>query len=202
MTFQAAKRMRAGFAALALTVFVVPSAMAQEFTDAHLAAARSAIDAINATDPFDQILPAAAERIKGRLISNNLDLEDEISQTVDEQALALVSRRGDLEQEAARIYAAAFTEEELKAIAEFYETEVGQKLLQNGPIVAREVNSAAGIWARGIERDLLENVSKALNDAGLRQPTPAPAGETPAVPESGTGGTGAGEATDGVATQN
>jgi len=190
MTFHAAKRIRAGFAALALTVFVAPSAMAQELTDAHLAAARSAIDAINATDPFDKILPAAAEQIKARLIANNLDLEDAISQTVDEQALSLVSRRGDLEQEAARIYAAAFTEEELKAISEFYQTEVGKKLLQNGPIVSREVNSAAAIWGRGVERDLLENVTKALNDSGLRQPTPAP--ETPAAPES----------TDGAATQN
>ncbi len=135
MTFQAAKRIRAGFAALALTVFVVPSAMAQEFTEAHLAAARAAISAINATDPFDKILPTAAERIKARLISNNLDLEDAISQTVDEQALELVSRRGDLELEAARVYAAAFTEEELNAIAQFYQTDVGKKLLQNGPIV-------------------------------------------------------------------
>lgn len=200
MTFQAAKRIRAGFAALALTVFVVPSVMAQEFTDAHLAAARSAIDAINATDPFDNILPAAAERIKSRLISNNLDLEDAISQTVDEQALELVSRRGDLEQEAARIYAAAFTEEELNAIAQFYQTEVGKKLLQNGPIVSREVNSAAAIWGRGIERDLLENVTNALNDAGLRQPTPAPEPETPALPEGGAAG--GADATDGAATQN
>ena len=191
MTFQAAKRIRAGIAALALTVFVVPSAMAQEFTEAHLAAARTAIAAINATDPFDKILPAAAEQIKTRLIANNLDLEDAISQTVDEQALALVSRRGDLEQEAARIYAAAFTEDELNAIAEFYKTDVGKKLLQNGPIVSREVNSAAAIWGRGIERDLLENVTKALNDAGLRQPTPAP--ETPVAPEG---------AADGAATQN
>lgn len=197
MTFQAAKRIRAGFAALALTLFVAPSAMAQDFTDSHIAAARSAIDAINATDPFDSILPAAAEQIKARLIANNLDLEDAISQAVDEQALALVSRRGDLEEEAARVYAAAFTEEELTAIAEFYQTEVGKKLLQNGPIVSREVNSAAAIWGRGIERDLMENVTKALNDAGLRQPAPAP--DTPVVPE---GGADAAPASGGAATQN
>ncbi|GAB4348877.1 MAG: DUF2059 domain-containing protein [Oricola sp.] len=200
MTFQAAKRLRAGFAALALTVFVVPSVMAQEFTESHLAAAREAIDAINATDPFDKILPSAAEGIKERLIANNLDLEDAISQTVDEQALKLVPRRADLEKEAARIYAAAFTEDELKSIAAFYNTDVGKKLLQNGPIVTREVNNAAAIWGRGIERDLLENVTKALNDAGLRQPTPAPEMEKPAAPENGaSGGT---DATDGAATQN
>jgi hypothetical protein len=183
MTFHAAKRIRGGLAALAMIVSLTPAAMAQDVTEAHLTAAREAISAIEATDIYDAILPAAAEQLKTRLIANNVDLEDQITQIVDEQALALVSRRADLEQEAARIYAAAFTEDELKAIATFYKTEAGQKLLQNGPIVAREVNSSAVIWKRGIERDLLENVTKALNDAGVRAPTPpadAPA-ETPAA---------------------
>ncbi|QKV17655.1 DUF2059 domain-containing protein [Oricola thermophila] len=183
MTSHVVKRIRAGIAAVALTFAAVPLATAQEFTDTHIAAARSAMDAINATDPYDNILLSAAEQLKARLIANNLDLEGEITQTVDEQALALVARRGDLELEAARIYAAAFTEEELKAISEFYATEAGKKLLQNGPIVAREVANAAAIWRRGIERDLLENVTKALNEAGLREPAPAPA--SPATPAEG-----------------
>jgi hypothetical protein len=178
MTFHAAKRIRGGLAALAIIVSLTPAAMAQDVTKEHLAAAREAISAIEATDIYDAILPAAAEQLKTRLIANNVDLEDQITQIVDEQSLALVSRRADLEQEAARIYAAAFTEDELKAIAAFYKTEAGKKLLQNGPIVSREVNSSAAIWKRGIERDLLENVTKALNDAGVR--TPAPPVDTPA----------------------
>ncbi|MFZ2102885.1 MAG: DUF2059 domain-containing protein [Oricola sp.] len=185
MTFQAAKRIRAGVAALAFFASLAPAAMAQDITDAHLAAARTAMTAIQATDPYDSILPAAAEQIKGQLIANNVDLEEQISATVDEQALALASRRADLENEAARIYAAAFTEEELKAIAAFYGTEAGKKLLQNGGIVAREVNNAAGIWRRGIERDLMENVSKKLDSAGLRPPATPATPTVPAAPAEG-----------------
>ena len=116
-------------------------------------------------------MPTAAEALKTRLIANNIDLESEISSIVDEQAFALVKRRADLENEAARVYASAFTEDELNAITEFYSTEAGKKLLSSGPIASREIAKAARIWSAGIERDLLENVSKALNDAGLRANT-------------------------------
>ncbi|WP_158284800.1 DUF2059 domain-containing protein [Oricola cellulosilytica] len=159
---------RAAYAAAVVSAVMPGAAHAQEPSDAHIAAARNAISALGATDPFDDILPAAALGLKGRLIANNPDLEDQISDIVDSETLAMVSRRSALEEEAARIYASAFTEEDLKMIAEFYETEAGQKLLQNGPIVSREVNGAVSVWARGIERDLLQNVVAKMNEAGLR----------------------------------
>lgn len=174
MTFQPRKHLRNGIAAIALVVSLVPAAMAQDITEAHLTAARDALAAIHATDIYDAILPAAAEQIKAQLISNNIDLEDVITKTVDEQALALASRRADLEREAARIYAAAFTEEELQDIVKFYNSEAGKKLLKSGPTAAREIDNAAAIWKRGVERDLLENITKSLNDQGVRAPTPAP----------------------------
>lgn len=147
---------------------VVSDAWAQEISDSHLSAARSAISAIQATDRFDDILPNLAEGIKQQLIANNPDLELQINEVVDTETLAMVSRRVDLEDEAARAYAQALSEEHLLAIAEFYESEAGKALLANGAIVGREVQASAGIWQRGIERDLLENVSKKLNEVAPR----------------------------------
>lgn len=171
MNFQLAKTARGMVAGLALACAVSSAAMAQDISESHFAAARDALSAIQATDVYDNILLAAAEQLKTRLIANNVDLEAEISQVVDEQAFALVSRRADLENEAARVYASTFTEEELKAITAFYSTEAGKKLLSAGPIASREIAKAARIWSAGIERDLLENVSKAVNDAGMRANT-------------------------------
>lgn len=181
MNFQLAKTVRGVVAGLTLACAVSSAATAQDISESHFAAARAALAAIDATDPYDNILPTAAEKLKARLIANNIDLEADISRIVDEQALALVKRRADLENEAARVYASAFTEEELKAISEFYTSEPGKKLLQSGPIAAREIANAARIWGAGIERDLLENVTKELNDAGLRANTA----------DDGTGQTGA-----------
>lgn len=169
-----------GSAALALA-FSAPAA-AQEISEAHLDAARDAIGAIRATAQFDNILLAAALNLKSQLIQANPDQEAIISATVDETALALAGRRGDLEAEAARVYANYFTEDELRSIAEFYVSEAGQKLLASGPQATRDVLRAADIWSRGINRDLAVEAGEALSERlGGAETTPAPDG-TPQAP--------------------
>lgn len=120
------RRLIAPFSALVLMAGV-HSAFAQEISESHLEAARAAISAINATEQFDQILPSAARALKGELIQKDPNLEALITKTVDDKALALASRRADLETESARAYAKAFTEDELKAITAFYTSPSGQK---------------------------------------------------------------------------
>lgn len=178
-------------------VAVASHAVAQEISETHLKAARATIAAVGATNSYDLLLPAAAQMLKTELIQQNPDLVDLISTTIDEKALALASRRADLEREAALVYARTFSEQELNAIAVFYSGEAGKKLLLQGPIVAREVNRAADIWQRGIQRDLATEVGKQISDVvdaqvkagqqsggGAAAPAPegAPAeGEAPAL---------------------
>ncbi|TWH01275.1 hypothetical protein L598_000100002560 [Mesorhizobium sp. J18] len=174
-------------AALATTVFMMP-ASAQEISDAHLQAAHKALDALNATDEFDNVLPQATQALKAELIQKNPDLVELINATVEENALKLAPRRADLEKEAALAYARVFSEEELESITTFYTSPAGQKLLSDGPIVAREVLRAAEIWQRGVARDLAQNVGTQIQAAvGAQvsgQPvTPAEGTDTPAAPE-------------------
>lgn len=154
-----------------MTGVALAPAMAQEVSDSHLNAARAAMNSIGATDSYDTLLPVAAERLTQQLIGNNPDLGDEITTFVSEEAINLASRRADLERESALAYARAFREEDLTAIANFYNSDAGQALLSNGPIVTREVESAAAIWLRGIERDLADAVNARLADANLRPDT-------------------------------
>lgn len=174
---------------LAALALAVPAA-AQDVSDTHLKAARAAIAAIKATDQFDLILPQAAQALKQELIQKNPDLQQLISQTVDEHTLKMVARRSDLEKEAALAYARVFSEEELNAISAFYTTPVGQKLLSDGPIVTRKVLEAADIWQRGVARDLAVAVGEQLNTiVGANQPAPAPEGGAQPAPAGGEGTT-------------
>lgn len=186
-----ARRTAVLMVASALVAFTSP-VLAQDISDTHLKAARSAIAAVKATESYDLLLPAAAQILKQELIQQNPDLTDLIITTVDEKALALASRRADLEREAALVYARTFSEAELNGITTFYESEAGKKLLEQGPIVAREVTRAADIWQRGIQRDLATEVGKHIEqvvDAQVRAErqqeqegggAPAPEGEAPA----------------------
>jgi hypothetical protein len=158
------KRFGAGMIVISSLAAASHSAVAQEVSETHLAAARAAIDALGSTDQFDGIIPGAAEQLKINLIRANADLQEVISTTVDEEALKIVPRRGDLEKEAAQIYAKAFTQEELTAIADFYNSPAGKKLIETGPLVTRELIRSADIWSSGVARDLADNVNKMLEE--------------------------------------
>jgi uncharacterized protein len=159
-------RVKTGCAGLMIAAVMAAGApaFAQEPSESHLSAAREAISALHATDDFDAILLNAALQLKGNLIQSTPDIQTEIDETVDEVALSLASRRGDLEREAAGIYAKTFSEEELKSIANFYESDAGRKLLENGPLVTRELLKAAEIWSNGIQRDMAEKVATKLHE--------------------------------------
>ncbi|ALN73103.1 MULTISPECIES: DUF2059 domain-containing protein [unclassified Aureimonas] len=161
------------YAAVALVGLAGTPALAQEISPSHLAAAREAVDSIDTTEQFDQILLNAATQIKAELIVNNPDLQSKISEMVDDSAIGLAPRRADLENEVARIYAKMFTEQELREISQFYNSEAGRKLIKQGPQASREMMAAADVWTNGIVRDLRESAQKGMQKL-------APAGAAPA----------------------
>lgn len=162
---------------LAASLAVAPlHAQEQDVTPSHLAAARAAVEAIGATEPFDNILLNAATQTKSELIINNPNLQTEISDMVDKEALALAPRRADLENEIARIYAKLFTEEELKQISDFYTSEAGQKLIKLGPVATNEMMSSADVWTKGILRDLHDKAAAGMKALAPQAPA---AGATP-----------------------
>ena len=141
---------------------------AQEYSKGHLDAAKSAMQATGATERLDAILPEVANYTKAGLIANRPDIESEISLIVDETAISLAERRGPLENEIASIYAATFSEDELKQIAEFFKGEVGTKFLKSTAGLLQKVDQAAGVWQAGINRDMAKMVGEKLQEQGLQ----------------------------------
>lgn len=137
---------------------------AQEISDAHLAKAKAAIAATQATESFDSILPQAAQRLKNNMTNANPDKVDQIDAVIDEEAIALAARRGVLENEAAKLFATTFSEQELDTMTEFFSSKTGQKYLSSTPILARELAKAARVWGAGIQRDLAESADKKLRE--------------------------------------
>lgn len=140
---------------------------AQELAPSHISASKSALAASGATDQFDRILPAIADKVKSDIIGARPDLADVVSLIVDEETLKLAPRRGDLETESATIYGRVFSEEELKEVEKFYSSSAGQKLLKEAPVIRRELNNASKLWGSGIVRDLNEAVDKRMKEKGI-----------------------------------
>ena len=160
---QFSKLGRLAAAAIVVAGLGAGSAFADDPSPEHIKAARATIAAVGATANFDAILPTIAGQIKQQLIQATPNYEAVITEIVDAEAIEIATRRANLEQEAAKVYAQTFTVEELNAITTFYSSPVGKKLLENGPITQRELAKAADIWATGISRDLSKASTEAIN---------------------------------------
>lgn len=160
---QFSKLGRLAAAAVVVAGLGTGGAFAADPSPEHIKAARATIAAVGATASFDTILPTIADQIKTQLIQATPNYESVITEIVDAKAIEIATRRSDLEQESAKVYAQTFTQEELNAITAFYTSPVGKKLLDNGPIAQRELAKAADIWATGISRDLSKAATDAIN---------------------------------------
>ena len=157
------------FAAIfVVCVSLTGNLFAQEISQEHIKAAKAAMNATGATTRRDSILPAEANVAKSTLIERQPNSQEEISTIVDEVAIGLAPRRGDLESEIALLYANTFTQEELTAIADFFNGEIGTKLLRQTPILLKKVDEAAGLWRVGLRRDMVEQVREKMIEAGLQ----------------------------------
>jgi hypothetical protein len=167
MSFFTKQATKLAFVAFAVVAGWAYPATAQEIPAEHLAAAREAVAASNATNSLDIILPRLGEEAKARMINERPDASEKIGVLVDEITISLAARRANLEDEVARIYARIFTMEELKQLTAFYKSEAGVKLIKETPVIARSIEDAARVWSGGIQRDLADAIRKKVEEGAL-----------------------------------
>ncbi|MCZ2204185.1 DUF2059 domain-containing protein [Bartonella sp. A05] len=163
---------------VAVLVVHIGMAHAQDVSDQHLEAAKRVIDAIHATDQFDNFLPMVARDLKNELTGDDPNLAADIAEIVDKQVLAFTKRRSGLEKEVARVYAEHFSQTELETITIFYSSDVGKKFLKEVPSVARDVYSVFDVWKSAVMQDLMKNIEKEMSKTLKlnKSATPIPSG--------------------------
>jgi len=159
-------RLGAAFLAAALLAPAAPG-FAQEITESHLAAALAAVQTARTSEGFNNVLPIISDQIKTNLITQRPDIHAEISAAVDAMAMELTVRRADLDRDVARIWARAFTEEELLAIADFYRSPAGIKLADVGPHVLQDSVKAVDAWSQRVGEELIEKSREELKRQGV-----------------------------------
>ncbi|MBN8996391.1 MAG: DUF2059 domain-containing protein [Rhizobiales bacterium] len=153
-----------GWAAVAV---LAGPARADEITPSHLQAALEVITASKLGTTYDAVLPEISASVQSQLIRLRPDLYQQISDTVNDVALALVSRRTDLNNDVARIWANAFTEDELKVISTFYRSPAGQKFLAVSPKVVFDSSNALKGWSQRVSEEMMEKSREALKQQGV-----------------------------------
>ena len=102
---------------------------------------------------FDELLPNIADQAKNNFIRANPQMQLGIISVVDKVAVQMVSRRPELDQYLARVWASGFTEEEMQELIDFYSTETGKKYAIALPQLLAVQTAAAKEWAKSVARN-------------------------------------------------
>jgi len=87
----------------------------------------------NASAMYANAIPNMVQRVKDSLLSSNLNYQKDLNEVAVVVAQQNAGRDKEIGEQMARIYASDFTEAELKDLATFCKSPLGQKLLQMEP---------------------------------------------------------------------
>lgn len=162
------------------------SIMETELSAERMALAMKLVELSGTTRIFDEVLPSIAEDSKNRFIRANPQMQLGIIAVVDRIAVQLVSRRPELDQYLARVWASGFSDEEMQEIIDFYSTDVGKKFSNALPQVLAVQTAAAQEWGKSVSEELNVKVQEELRAAvaaeseALQSDIAGPASESPA----------------------
>jgi len=114
---------------------------------------------------FDEVLPMIADQTKNAFIRANPDMQLGIISVVDQIAVSLVSRRPELDNYLARVWASAFTSDEMEDLVEFYESEAGKKFGVTLPKLLAVQTAAAQEWGKSVSEEMQQKVTAELRAA-------------------------------------
>jgi uncharacterized protein len=114
---------------------------------------------------FDELLPNIADQAKNNFIRANPQMQLGIIELVDRTALTLVSRRKELDESLAKVWASGFTPDELQELVDFYKSDTGTKFANLYAELLGVQMAAAESWANSVGTELTEKVANELRDS-------------------------------------
>ncbi len=157
---------RLAVVAAALAAFG-PAAHSQQPSAAALATAKQLIASTGAATAFNPLIAGVVEQAKLVYLQQNPALAKDLNEIADKIRTDLAPRISELSDEMAKLYAAKFTDQELKAIMAFYQSPVGKKLLVDQPIVVDASMKFAQTWANGLSDQVIGLMRVELKKRGL-----------------------------------
>lgn len=167
MSVAVAIKNAARWAVLGLTLAIFsPLASAQQPAPAAMASAKELITITGTTTLFSPLIAGVVEQAKVLYLQQNPALAKDLNEIATQIRTDLQPRFSELTEEVARLYAANFTEQELKDILAFYKTTAGKKLLAEQPkIVDTSMKFAQG-WATKLSDQVIAKMRDELKKRG------------------------------------
>jgi hypothetical protein len=137
--------------ALALAMVGVPAGAQQPkppASPAAVAAAKELLAMKGASTMYAGAVPNIVQRTKDALLQTNLNYQKDLNEVALIVAQKMAGREKEITEGMAKIYAEAFTEQELKDLVAFYKSTLGQKLLSAEPQAIQTSMGYMNDWAK------------------------------------------------------
>ncbi|MGB9351470.1 MAG: DUF2059 domain-containing protein [Pseudolabrys sp.] len=154
-------------AALAITLATVgPAAYAQQPSPAAMSTAKELIMVTGATGLFSPLIAGVVEQAKVLYLQQDPSLAKDLNEITAQMRTDLQPRFSELTDEVARLYAANFSEQELKEILTFYKTPSGKKLLTEQSKIVDSSMKFAQDWANKLSDQVVAKMRDELKKRG------------------------------------
>ncbi|MEN3381548.1 MAG: uncharacterized protein V7608_1592 [Hyphomicrobiales bacterium] len=154
------------YLAAVLLALLAGPAQAQPATPAAIAAAKELLGLKGAAQMFDPVVTGVIEQTKGALLLTNPQLSKDLTDVGNQLRNEFAPRRAEIINEAAKFYAARFSEQELKDVVAFYKSPAGQKMLTQEPLVLDETFGFVQQWQGRIGEDVMNRFRAEMKKKG------------------------------------
>jgi hypothetical protein len=126
---------RATLAAIAILTVGIPAKAQQDPTAGALAMAREILVLKGAANLYEPMVPGVIERAKLVFLGYNPLLSKDLNDVAAKLRADMGNRAAELMAESSKLYAARFSEQELKETLAFYKSPLGRKLIAEEPAI-------------------------------------------------------------------
>jgi hypothetical protein len=156
---------RAILVALAFIALLAPARAQQPSANA-VALAKEIITLKGSGNMFDPVVPNLVDKTKTVLLQTNPMLSKDLNEVAAKLRTELAPRGSELMDQMARLYAAAFTEQELKDVVAFYKSPVGKKITTTEPKVIEQAFEQADVWTDKFAEEIIAKMRAEMKRRG------------------------------------
>ena len=142
------------------------AALAQQPTPAAIATAKELVELKGGAQMFDPVIISIVEQTKGALLQTNPQLSKDLNDVSAQLRTEFQPRRDELMTEAAKRYAARFTEAELKDLVTFFKGPLGKKMIAQEPQVLDETFSFVQQWGPRVAEEAMNRYRAEMKKKG------------------------------------
>lgn len=143
-----------------------PVAAQQQPTPAAVTAARELLALKGGDVVFTPIVSGVVETVKNVFVPTNPHLGNELNEIATLLRKDYESKRTELLNEVARVYAERFSEQELKALVAFYKSPLGRKMAMEEPAIIDESMRRAQTWGDALSGEVMSRFREEMKKKG------------------------------------